>query len=70
MTQIIVLQTSGVNEFVTIVKIKLFDTKEEAIKYCEQRTDTNKDKTYWTFCDIIEEGLNYEPTRYENYSRF
>ena len=67
MKAIIVLETSGKNESVDYVRIKLFESKEEAEAYCIANTDEPKDQRYWNYCEIVEEGAVYEPARYLNY---
>jgi len=67
MGKIIVLEKSGKNESVDFVRIKLFESKEEAEAYCKANTDEPKDKKYWNYCEIIEEGQTYEPACYLNY---
>ena len=67
MKAIIVLETSGKNESVDYVRIKLFESKEEAEAYCVKNTDEPKDQKYWDYCEIIEDGQVYEPARYLNY---
>ena len=52
--QIIVLVTGGKNDDVDTVRVVLFDSYSEAVAFCNQTTDKNKDKKYWTFADIIE----------------
>jgi len=68
MEKIIVLETSGKNESVDFVRIKLFESKEEADVYSIENTDLTS-KKYWNYCEIIEEGQTYEPARYLNYKR-
>ena len=67
MKPIIVLETSGKNESVDYVRIKLFENKEEAVSYCISNTDNPKDEKHWSYCEIVEEGETYEPARYLNY---
>ena len=67
MGKIIVLETSGKNESVDFVRIKLFESKEEAEAYCVKNTDEPKDKKYWKYCEVIEEGKTYEPAMYANF---
>ena len=64
--QIIVLVTGGKNDDVDTVRVVLFDSYSEAVAFCNQTTDKNKDEKYWTFADIIEENKTYEPIRYEH----
>ena len=64
--QIIVLVTGGKNDDFDTVRIVLFDSYSEAVAFCNQTTDKNKDEKYWTFADIIEENKTYEPIRYEH----
>ncbi len=64
---IIVLETSGKNEDVDNVKVKLFTNQIDAEKYCKENTDDPKERKYWTYCEIIQEGSNYEVARYCNY---
>ena len=52
--QIIVLVTGGKNDDVDTVRVVLFDSYSEAVAFCNQTTDKNKDEKYWTFADIIE----------------
>ena len=66
MTPIIVLETSGKNESVDNVRVKLFDTKQVAEQYCLDVSDKNQNQKYWRFAEIINEGLEYEIGRYEN----
>jgi hypothetical protein len=63
----IVLHTKGKNEAVDFLKIKLFDNRFDAEKYCKENTDEEKDKKYWNYCEIINEGRDYEPARYKNF---
>ncbi len=66
MKKIIVLKTSGKNDIVDVVSVHLFDTREDAEKFCHENTDKEPDK-YWQYCEIIEEGKEYLPARYKNY---
>ena len=66
MKKIIVLKTSGKNDIVDVVSVHLFDTRENAEKFCEENTDKDPEK-YWQYCEIIEEGKEYLPARYKNY---
>lgn len=63
----IVLKTGGKNEDAYIVSVQLFATKEEAEKYCKENTDESMDEKYWSYCEIIEHGKEYEIARYKNY---
>ena len=62
---IIVLKTSGKRDEVDSIQIHLFHKKERAEKYCEDATDNPMDEKYWTFAEIVKEGLKYEISRYE-----
>ena len=64
---IIVLETSGKNESVDNVKIRLFTDRVDAERYCSENTDNPMDNKYWRYCEIIEEGRNYEMGRYNNF---
>ena len=64
----IVLITSGKREDVHYVTVKLFANKADAEKYCLENTDNPRDEKYWKYCEIIEEGHTYEPSRYHNYA--
>jgi hypothetical protein len=64
---IIVLETSGKNESVDNVKIRLFTNWADAERYCGENTDNPMDKKHWRYCEIIEEGRNYEIGRYGNF---
>ena len=64
--KIIVLETSGKNESVDNVRVKLFDNRADAEKYCTDTTDDPKDNKYWRYTEIIEEGMEYEMGRYWN----
>lgn len=64
---IIVLETSGKRDCVDNVKVKLFESREEAQQYCDKTTDNPMDEKYWRYAEIIEEGHEYEMGRYKNY---
>jgi hypothetical protein len=64
----IVLKTGGKNEDAYKVTVQLFATEEEAKKYCKENTDESMDERYWSYCEIIEQGKEYEIARYKNYS--
>jgi len=62
----IVLITQGKHEDVDHIAVKLFDDRSEAEKFCAVNTDDPKDKKYWRFSAIVEEGKVYEVIRYRN----
>lgn len=64
---IIVLKTSGKNDSVKNVEVKIFLKKDEAEEYCIKNTDKSKDEKHWQYAEIIENGKSYEPARYANY---
>lgn len=64
---ILVLETTGKNDSVDTVKIITFVFKEIAEKYCKKNTDDPMEEKYWRYCEIIEEGKEYEIARYHNY---
>lgn len=61
----IVLKTTGKNDEVDSVSVFLFDDIEAAEKFCDENSDKQPEK-YWQHCQIIKEGNEYLPTRYEN----
>lgn len=63
----IVLETSGKRDSVIRVRVKLFDNLFDATNYCREHTDNPMDEKYWNYCEVIEEGRNYEISRYKNY---
>ena len=67
MGKIIVLTTGGKNQDAYKVHITLFDTMGEAEAFIEQNSDT-KDEKYWTYSEIINEGVTYEIDRYKNHT--
>lgn len=67
MKTIIVLETSGKSQDVDNVRIKLFDNKIDAEKYCKEKTDDPMNEKYWRYAEIIEEDHEYEVARYRNY---
>lgn len=65
---IIVLVTSGKRENADCVTVKLFSNKSEAEQFCQATCDDpEEDKKYWKWAEIIEEGREYEPSRYKNW---
>jgi hypothetical protein len=62
---IIVLETSGKGEDVDSVKVKLFTIESVAKKYCSENTDIPMSENYWKYCEIVEEGKEYEMYRYK-----
>lgn len=67
MGSFIVLKTGGKNEDAYQVSVQLFATKEDAEKFCKENTDESMDEKYWSYCEIIEHGKEYEISRYKNY---
>jgi hypothetical protein len=65
---IIVLETSGKGQDVDNVRVKLFENRVDAEKYCVEKTDDPMEEKYWRFAQIIEEGREYEMARYHNYA--
>jgi len=65
---IIVLETTGKNESVDSVKVKLFESLSDAEFYCIENTDNPMDMKYWTYCEIVKDGVQYEVARYHNYA--
>ena len=63
--KIIVLKTTGKNDEIDSVSVFLFNDIEDAEKFCHENTDKEPEK-YWQYCQIIKEGNEYLPTRYEN----
>ena len=62
----IVLVTKGKGQDFDEVMIRLFESKEEAERFCMDTKD-KVERKYWTHAEIIKEGKIYEPTRYFNY---
>lgn len=63
---IIVLTTGGKRQDVDYLKVKLFETREQALDYCIENNDDPMDEKYWIYSEIIEDGVIYEPSRYLN----
>jgi hypothetical protein len=63
----IVLETSGKGSMVDYVRVRLFENKDDAEKYCVERTDNPMDEKYWRYAEIIEDGIQYEVARYQNF---
>lgn len=64
---ILVLKTTGKSESVDTVNITLWETRQDADEYCRQNTDESMEEKYWSYAEIIPEGIDIEPTRYENF---
>jgi hypothetical protein len=62
----IVLITKGKRESLESIEVRLFDRYSEAEKFCNDNNDDIEEK-YWTYCDIIKDGKEYNPARYENF---
>lgn len=62
---IIVMKTNGKHDSVDNITVKVFYDINEANEYCEKNTDKEEEK-YWSFCEIIQEGVKYQPIRYGN----
>lgn len=64
---VLVLDTSGENDDVKFVKVKVFDTKQRAEMYCKGVTDDIKDKVHWRSAEVVKDGALYELLRYKLY---
>ena len=68
MGKTIVLTTGGKRKDVYLVKVNLFDTIQDAEKFCKE-VNVNKDKWYWERADIINSNLYYETSQEKLFPR-
>jgi hypothetical protein len=62
MEKVIVIVARGKgNDGIDYIKPLLFDTTEEAEEYIEGVNDV--DSKYWTYAEIVPNGVEIEPTR-------
>lgn len=61
---VVVLETSGKNDDVDNVKVKICANHQEAEEYCKEHTDDPMEENYWKYCKIINPNHTYEVGRY------
>lgn len=65
MKPIIVLLIGGKGDDVDYLSVHLFSELEKAQEFCRENTDKEPEK-YWQYCQIVKEGMEYLPARYNN----
>ncbi len=61
--KIVVVEATGRCNTVETIRVKLFNSYEDAANYCEENTENNPDEKYWTGCRIIFTDVEIEASR-------
>ena len=62
---VLIAEGKGIGSSADFITVKLFDTKDEAEKFINVINDL--EHKYWTYAEIVEDGVQVEPVHGEFY---